>query len=431
MASEDCRHALRSQRALVGLEGSASIDGMTEIDRREFLKIGASGLLGLAAGDALAAVEPAAAARVRRRVVLGRTGLEIPDVGFGSSRLGDQVDVVQHALARGITYFDTAESYTSGQSETTLGRALEGRRDDVILASKTHCDPRTTRAELMRNLEASLRRLRTDRIELYFNHAVNDPARLRNDEWYEFTARAKQQGKIRFTGMSGHGGRLVECLDVAVGEDLVDVILVAFHFGQDPAFYEGLTRSLDFIATQPELPRVLRAARAQGIGVVAMKTLRGARLNDMRPYETDGSTFAQAALRWVLAGGLADALVVTMRSKAEVDEYLGASGWTRSARADGALLAQYESRHGAEQCRYGCNDCSDACPAGVSIPDALRARMYAEDYRDPSLARGAWNELGSAGAACLSCTAKPCLGACPHGLPIGALTTRAAARLAG
>ncbi len=404
---------------------------MTEIDRREFLKIGASGLLGLAAGDALAAVEPTAAPRVRRTVVLGRTGLEIPDVGFGSSRLGDQVDVVQHALARGITYFDTAESYTNGQSETTLGRALEGRRDDVILASKTQCEPETTRAELMRNLEASLRRLRTDRIELYFNHAVNDPARLRNDEWYEFATRAKQQGKIRFTGMSGHGGRLVECLDLAVGEKLVDVILVAFNFGQDPAFYEGLTRSLDFIATQPELPRVVRAARAKGIGVIAMKTLRGARLNDMRPYETEGSTFAQAALRWVLASGLADALVVTMRSQAEVDEYLGASGWTRSARADGALLARYETRHGAEQCRYGCNACSGACPAGVSIPDALRARMYAEDYGDPSLARLAWNELGPAGAACLSCTAKPCLGACPHGLPIGALTTRAAARLVG
>jgi aryl-alcohol dehydrogenase-like predicted oxidoreductase len=345
---------------------------MAEIDRRAFLsgclKIGASGVLGLAAGESLAAVAAAEAdPRVRRRVRLGRTGLEIPDVGFGSSRLGDQVDVVQHALDRGITYFDTAESYTNGQSETTLGRALAGRRDDVILASKTHCNPDTTRAELMRNLEASLRRLRTDRVELYFNHAVNDPARLRNDEWYEFTMRARAQGKIRFTGLSGHSGRLVECLDLAVAENLVDVILVAFNFGQDPAFYEGLTRSLDFVATQPELPRAVRAARAKGVGVIAMKTLRGARLNDMRPYETAGSTFAQAALRWVLAGGLADALVVTMRSKAEVDEYLGASGWTRTARADAALLARYEARNGSEQCRYGCNACAGACPAASPV----------------------------------------------------------------
>jgi hypothetical protein len=300
----------------------------------------------------------------------------------------------------------------------------------VLLATKTQGGPESTRDELMRALDGSLARLGTDRVEIYFNHAVNDPARLRNDEWKEFAARAKQQGKIRFTGISGHGGRLVECLDLALDERLVDVVLVAHNFGQDPAFHEQLTRGMDFVATQPDLPRVLRKARDQGVGVVAMKTLRGARLNDMRPFEVGGASFAQAALRWVLAGGLADSLVVTMTSEAQVDEYLGASGWTRSARADAALLARYEARHGAEQCRYGCDACAGACPAGVSIGDALRARMYAEDYGDLAMAREAWAEAG-AGAACLSCAAKPCLGACPHGLAIGALTTRAAARLAG
>ena len=400
---------------------------MAGIDRREFLKVGAAGLLGLAAGEAGAAAE---APRVRRRVRLGRTGLEVPDIGFGSSRLAGDVELVAHALARGITYFDTADSYARGQSETTLGRALKGRREEVLLATKTQGGPESMRDELMRALDGSLARLGTERVEIYFNHAVNDPARLRNDEWREFTARAKQQGKIRFTGISGHGGRLVECLDLALDERLVDVVLVAHNFGQDPAFHEQLTRGMDFVATQPDLPRVLRKARDQGVGVVAMKTLRGARLNDMRPFEAGGASFAQAALRWVLAGGLADSLVVTMTSEAQVDEYLGASGWTRSARADAALLARYEARHGAEQCRYGCNACAGACPAGVSIGDALRARMYAEDYGDLAMAREAWAEAG-AGAACLSCAAKPCLGACPHGLAIGALTTRAAARLAG
>jgi predicted aldo/keto reductase-like oxidoreductase len=96
----------------------------------------------------------------------------------------------------------------------------------VLLASKQSAGASTKRAELFETLEGSLRRLRTDHIDVYFNHAVNDPARLRNPEWYEFAARAKQQGKIRFTGMSGHGGRLVECLDLAVDGGLVDVVLV-------------------------------------------------------------------------------------------------------------------------------------------------------------------------------------------------------------
>lgn len=405
-------------------------------DRREFLRRGTGAavaplLLPFAAqasGDAELAAEEAPA--VRRRAVLGRTGLSIPDIGFGSSRLDGDEALVAHALARGITHFDTAESYSGSASEETLGRALAGRRGEVTLATKTTCGPHTTRAELAASLDASLARLRTDHVEIYFNHAVNDPARLRNDAWLEFASRAKQQGKIRYTGISGHGGRLVECLELALDAKLVDVVLTAFNFGQDPAFYERFTGSFDFVATQPELPRVLRRARAAGVGVIAMKTLRGARLNDMRPYERGGASFAQAAFRWVLASGLADALVVTMTSAAQVDEYLGASGWTALHPADASLLRRYARQSATTQCRYGCSDCAGACPHGVSIPDALRARMYAEDYRAPGLARDASAEAGNL-SACLACDGSPCRTACPHGLEISALTKRAAAIAGG
>ncbi len=398
------------------------------LDRRELIRRGlalgmAPALLPLARGAASAAEE---SPRIKRRVRLGSTGLELPDIGFGSSSLSGDDALVQHALARGITYFDTAESYRSGSSEETIGRALAGRRDDVLLASKHSAGAHTKRAELFEALEGSLRRLRTDRIDVYFNHAVNDPERLRNDEWLEFTSRARQQGKIRFTGMSGHGGRLVECLDLAVQKKLFDVVLVAFNFGQDPAFYQRFTGSFDFVARQPELPRALREAREAGIGVIAMKTLRGARLNDMRPYEGAGATFAQAAFRWIFSTGLADALVVTMKSPAQVDEYLGASGWTQPHPADAGLLRRYVRRSAATQCRYGCDACTGACPAGVSIPDALRARMYAFDYEDPELARAALPEAGPL-AACLGCDGTPCASACPHGVAIPGLTKQVAA----
>jgi predicted aldo/keto reductase-like oxidoreductase len=396
------------------------------LDRRELLRRGlalglAPALLPLAGRAEPAVSEPP---RVRRRVPLGKTGLELPDIGFGSSSLSGDDSLVQHALARGITYFDTAESYQGGSSEETIGRALAGRRDQVLLASKQSAGAHTKRAELFETLEGSLRRLRTDRIDVYFNHAVNDPDRLRNDEWYEFASRAKQQGKIRFTGLSGHGGRLVECLDLAVDQKLVDVVLVAFNFGQDPVFLERFTGSFDFVARQPELPRVLAKARSAGVGVIAMKTLRGARLNDMRPYEGAGATFAQAAFRWIFSTGLADALVVTMKSPEQVDEYLGASGWTKPHPADAGLLRRYARRTQHTQCRYGCSDCANACPAGVSIPDALRARMYAFDYEEPGLAREALAEAGA--AACLSCSGAPCAAACPHGVAIPELTRQVA-----
>ena len=405
-------------------------------DRRELLRRGA--LLGAAAAlsplpSASRAESGAASApepRVRGFGVLGRTRLRVSDISFGSSRLAGDESLVRHAVERGINYFDTADSYRGGESELTLGRALRGQRDRVLLASKVKCGAADDRATLMRTLERSLSRLQTGHVDVYFNHAVNDLEQLTHPEWFEFADRARAQGKIRFTGMSGHGGRLVECLDVALDQGLVDVILVAHNFGQDPAFYERFSRSFDFVATQPDLPRVLAKARAKGVGVVAMKTLRGARLNDMRPYEHGGASFAQAAFRWTLASPNVDALVVTMNSAAQVDEYLGASGARELARGDGALLRRYAVRSAATQCRYGCDACLASCPSQVPISDVLRTRMYAEDYGDPVLARREYAELGGGAEACLSCAETRCAAACPHGLDVPELTRRTA-RLLG
>src|SRR5260370_37628242 len=136
----------------------------------------------------------------------------------------------------------------------------------------------------MRSLEGSLQRLRTDYVDVYFNHAVNDVERLKNPEWHEFTARAKQQGKIRFVGMSGHAGRLIQCLDYALDTNGVDVILVAYNFGQDPAFYQGLTRSFYFIPPQATLPPVLQKAKAKRVAGAAVKPLKGPTLTEWHPF---------------------------------------------------------------------------------------------------------------------------------------------------
>ncbi len=394
-------------------------------DRREFLRRGIA--LGLApallplAGEAAPAEPP----RVRRRARLGNTGLELPDIGFGSFTLNGDVALVQHALARGISYFDTAESYENGAAEETLGRALAGRRSEVLLASKVVAGARATRAELFAALDGSLRRLRTDHVDVYFNHAVNALDRIQNPEWPEFTSRAKQQGKLRFSGMSGHGAQLVACLDYALDHQLVDVVLTAYNFGQDPAFYERFGDRFDMVARQPDLPRVLRRARAQGVGCIAMKTQNGGKLNDLRAYEGAGASFSQAALRWTLAGGLVDAAIIGMANREQVDEYLGASGWTAPHPADAGLLTRHVRARYTEQCRYGCGDCAGACPHGVSIPDVLRARMYAEDYGLPAQARAALAEVGGA-SACLRCDGSPCRSACPHGVAIPTLTARIA-----
>ena len=114
----------------------------TPIDRRSFLKI--SALTGLATNASMSLADnPKAEVKSYRR--LGRTELQIADISFGSSRLRlGQEHLVHHALERGVNYFDTAESYTGGDSEIVLGHALKGKRDQVILATKSFAGANTS-----------------------------------------------------------------------------------------------------------------------------------------------------------------------------------------------------------------------------------------------------------------------------------------------
>ncbi len=400
------------------------------LSRRNFLRGSALAGAGLGLAVLPASGESwAGSPRIRRWTRLGDTELSVPDVGFGTFALRGDVALVRHALDRGITHFDTAESYTDGEAERTLGRALGRERQDVTITSKYVAAADDTVARQMAVLEESLRRLRTDYIDIYFNHAVNDLARLRSPAWQEFVQRAKEQGKIRFAGMSGHGPHLAECLDYALAHELVDVILVAYNFSQDPGFRERMEEwawklgaSLELVAPQQRLPDLLQRAHDSGVGVMTMKTLKGARRNDMRPFETGGATFAQAALRWVLSNPNVDALVVTMKSREMVDEYVLASGWQTPTPTDLSLLRRYESMNARSQCQPGCDACASSCPRGVPISDVLRARMYDADYEEPELARAEYAKLGFPGSACVECSTLDCVGVCPSQLPIPELT---------
>ena len=400
------------------------------IERRTFLQQVALGGAALGAASSLGAASPgvleaAPAAAVKQHSQLGSTDIRMSDISFGGSRLRGDADLVRYALDQGINYFDTAESYTGGDSETVIGQALRGKRDQVYIVSKGGFGSHVRQDKMMRSLEGSLRRLQTDYVDVYFHHAVNDVGRIRNPEFHAFTERAREQGKIRYVGLSGHGGRLIECLDYAIDSGKFDVMLVAYNFGQDPSFVQRLTRNFDFIAVNPDLPRVLRKAKEAGMGVVAMKTLRGAKLNDMEPYQKDGATFSQAAFRWVLSNDDVDGLIVTMRSRSDIDEFLVASGGSKVTQHDVDLLQRYVTLNDATYCRPLCDACEASCPENVQIADVLRHKMYFEDYGDERMAMERYAELTHNASSCAECTHQRCLGSCPYGLAIPQLTRQA------
>ena len=404
-------------------------DETVGVERRTFLQQIALGGAAFGAASGLTAapeaLHAAAISAVKRYKPLGTTDIRMSDISFGGSRLRGDVNLVRHALDKGINYFDTAEGYTGGSSETAIGEALQGKRDQVYIVSKASFGSHARQGQMMRALEGSLRRLRTDYVDVYFHHAVNDVARIRNPEFHAFTQQAREQGKIRYVGLSGHGGRLIECLDYAIDSGKFDVMLVAYNFGQDPSFVQKLTRNFDFIAVNPDLPRVLRKAKAAGVGVIAMKTLRGAKLNDMRPYQKDGATFSQAAFRWVLSNEDVDGLIVTMRSPGDIDEFLVASGGTKVTRRDVDLLQRYVTLNDGTYCRPLCDACEASCPESVQIADVLRHKMYFEDYGAERMAMERYAKLERNAAACVECTHRRCLGSCPYGLSVPDLTRQA------
>lgn len=398
--------------------------------RRAFLRQAAIGLAGgMAAGCEyqtqlflLRPVEEEASQRnpawqeasVRQYRTLGRTGVQVSDISFGCAGLHD-AGVVRHALERGVNYFDTSPDYSRAGSERTLGEGIRGYpRDKLFIVSKFctpggHLSNDTPAGEVIAAVEASLQRIGTDYLDLAHIHACNSIERLMNPHIHEAFDRLKEQGKLRFLGVSSHTPRLEQVMRHAVDSDRFDVIMVAYNF-----------------RNWPDLGTIFHDARQKGVGVVAMKTLKGARhtvLSDFSPSERE--SFSQAAFKWVLSNQDVSCLVVTMTSRSQIDEYLHASGQPVQP-TDVALLEKYDRLVANDYCPPGCGACLSSCPADVPVNDVLRYAMYYENYGQQRVGMEEYARLPEARSAsqCVACSA-PCERACPSRLPIKAKLLRA------
>ena len=180
--------------------------------------------------------------------VLGRTGLKVSEVGFGAFPI-DNPSVLDHAIDVGINYVDTAPDYKDGRSETVIGKAMARRRGDVVLATKWHPGPRTRKDTMLRSLEKSLKRLRTDHVDIVQVHSVADVARIENPELHEAFRLAKERGMARFLGVTSHSPTLMRVMDRAIELGTFDVLLCKYNF-------------LDY----PRQPELFRRAKAAGVG---------------------------------------------------------------------------------------------------------------------------------------------------------------------
>ena len=246
-----------------------------EVSRRGFLKGAAiTGVSAVMTTEKIATAfttsnEPALGNFQAPKRPLGKTSLESSILGMGGFHLGtvaDQAEVnnmVAKAVDHGINIFDNAWEYHKGLSEEKLGIALKGNRNNVIVMSSV-CTHGRHQDVAMRMLEASLNRLQTDHLDVWQIHEViyhNDPELIyAHDGVLEALTKAKQQGKARFVGFSGHKHPAItlEMLDRGYAFDVIQMPLNPL----DPGF-----RSFEI--------DVLPVANQRGVAVLGMMSMGG------------------------------------------------------------------------------------------------------------------------------------------------------------
>ncbi len=264
---------------------------MARIHRREFLKTGlAAGLAALAvpAGPLLA--RPVSGRMPMRP--LGLTGERVSLLGLGGFHVGidgltdgEAIRLIRTALDGGVTFLDNAREYNGGRSEERVGKALQGGWRDRAFVMTKNCAHTRDGAETMRDLEASLKALRTDRLDLMLFHEVcydNDPDWIMERGALAAAIQARRQGKVRFIGFSGHKlpSTHLRMLALPFRWDAVMLPLgvMDHHFR---SFETGVL---------PELTR-------RKIGVVAFKTLSGF----MSPMLAETGLAAADCLRYTMS----------------------------------------------------------------------------------------------------------------------------------
>ncbi|MCC6859149.1 MAG: aldo/keto reductase [Bryobacterales bacterium] len=365
----------------------------------------------LAAGLSLPApalAQPKPTGMTRRS--LGNTGLKVAPLGFGG-RGTSEMGVIQRALDLGINFIDTGRMYQN--NERMIGNAVRGRRQQVVIASKSTS---RTRAEALADLDTSLKELQSDYVDIWQLHNKTRPEMVTGD-LLEALRIAKQSGKARFVGITSHLN-VPEMTAHMLKLGVADVMLVGYNF-----------------TFKPDVTRAIEAARRAGMGIIVMKVLAGgfARIQEKDPrYEGAAEWLVKilkqdgaitAAIRWALRNESVDTSAVCMSDFEQVEDNVRALSQPYS-RADEQLLHAKLAFLAPRYCRM-CGDCGGVCEKGVPVPDVLRFLTYAEGYGDFPLARRSYLELPEAvrQVRCGDCEA--CTFRCANGVRVRERLTRA------
>ena len=346
---------------------------------------------------------------------LGKTGLKVSRLGFGCMRLpmnGGVIDrdlaipMLRRAFDLGITYFDTAVMYCGGDSQRALGEAMEDIRDKVVLSTKNHHYDKADKAGWWKNLEDSLKFLRTDCIDVYNFHGMNfetyEGCVGGEDGLFKEVMKAKEQGMVRHVCHSFHGS--LESLKKVVDLGLFESVTLQYNL-LDQSLEEGIAY-----------------AHEHNVGVTVMGPVGGGRLGypSEKAAELVGEVKStpELALRFVLSNPGVCVALSGMSTMQQLEENVATVSQTGDLSEEDhrriEAAVQERKQLSGLYCT-GCNYCMP-CPEGVNIPANFEIMNLERIFGLTEHAKSRYAALSGKAALCRLCG--KCVEPCPQDLAI-------------
>ena len=316
------------------------------------------------------------------KMILGRTGLEISRSGFGALPIQrvsfeEAARLLNRALDAGINYIDTARAYSD--SEAKIGAGVGNRRNEFFIATKTHAK---TGEALKKDLETSLRELKTDVIDVYqFHNPGFVPVPGGEDGLYDAAVQARREGKIRFIGITQHS---IERAFQAVNSGLYDTMEYPFNH----------------LSTERDR-ELVRLCSEKNVGFVAMKALSGGLVTDARLPFVFLREYANVVPIWGFQKMEELNQIINMEQNPPV----------RTDEIDRLIERDRRELSGAF-CR-SCGYCLP-CPADIKIPQANRMMQLLGRAVWQNYVTSEWQREMEKIENCVHCGA--CAKRCPYGL---------------
>lgn len=324
------------------------------------------------------------------KVRLGSTQIVVEKNGFGAlpiQRVDDEtaVGILRSAFEGGIRFFDTARAYSD--SEHKLGLAFEKIRDQLFISTKTAA---TRGEELFKDLERSLKNLKTDYIDIYqFHNPAFCPKPGDGSGLYEAALEAKKQGKIRHIGITNHR--------LHVAEEAIE-----------SGLYETLQFPFCYLATEKE-EALVKACEKADMGFIAMKAL-------------SGGLITNSAAAYAHAAGFENVLPIWgIQRQSELDEFLSYIKNPPVMTKELAAVIEKDRRELAGEFCRGCGYCMP-CPAGIEINNCARMSLLLRRSPTAGHLTKETQEKMEKIKNCLHCNR--CKAKCPYGLDTPALLAR-------